>query len=136
MEENLHQDSRVTVTTARVIIDGVTYALRNITSVHAKDITKPKKPGCSIILMIIAAFGVLSALSAMGDSVGGGLVMLLIFGGIGFAAFMWYQSMQDKHTYSVHIVTSGGETDAMPSSDQAYIQKIVAAINEAIVRYK
>jgi hypothetical protein len=40
-----------------------------------------------------------------------------------------------KPSYNVTIVSSAGETQALNSRDQEYIQKIVKSINEAIVRH-
>ena len=36
--------------------------------------------------------------------------------------------------YSVRITAAGGETDALVAKDRAYIERVVDALNEAIVR--
>src|SRR4051794_1150422 len=56
-EENIYSDDNVSVTTARIVISGTTYALRNITSVRMTG-TAASKIGpivCLIVGLIILA---------------------------------------------------------------------------------
>jgi len=50
-EENIYSDNNVSVTTARIIVSGTTYALRNITSV--KMTATKGEPVIPVVLMIV-----------------------------------------------------------------------------------
>jgi hypothetical protein len=45
-----------------------------------------------------------------------------------------YRLWMAKASYGVTVASSGGEIRALTSADKDYISKIVASINEAIVR--
>jgi hypothetical protein len=127
-EEIIYTDTNVSVSTSRVIISGTTYALRNITSV--KMTFTPAKQGCAIAVIIL---GVLWAIGIMGSK--GGVAPALIIGAIVVTGgVFWYRAA--KPDYHVSIASSAGERPAMTHKDKAYIEKIVDAINEAIVRYR
>jgi hypothetical protein len=49
-EENIYSDSDVSVTTARIIVSGTTYALSNITSVKMTETAG--NSGCAVALII------------------------------------------------------------------------------------
>jgi len=105
----------VRVTNTRFVVDGQTYPITNITSVKSYD-KKPNRvlPGLLIVL------GVLSAL----NGATAGLFVSLI------GAIWW--AMQ-KTMYQVKLQTAGGETTAVNSHQEEYVQKVVTALNDAIV---
>lgn len=122
-EQTYHKDKRVTVTSARAIIDDSTYPMRNIASVSSRKI-EPNNTGAMIAILI----GLLIGMCAfVGESwafiLAGGTV---IFVGVLVAA-------TNKTKYAVRIGTSSGETNALTSINKAYIEKIVEAINTAII---
>jgi hypothetical protein len=127
-EEIIYSDANVSVSTSRVIISGTTYALRNITSV--KMTVTPAKQGCAIALIIVGGLGLLGGLASK-DGVLVGLIIGAIIIGLGV---LWLRAV--KADYHVTIASSSGEGNALTSRDRPYIQKIVDAINEAIVRYR
>ena len=131
-EENIYADNNVSITTARVMIGGTTYALRNITSV--KMTLTPANKGCAILLLVIGIFAGLGALVTFARDTAAGFVWLLIGGGLVAGAIFWMRSL--KPSFHVTIASSSGEIRALTSQDKAYISKIVAGINEAIVRYR
>ena len=131
-EENIYSDNNVSVTTARVIISGTTYALRNITSVRMT--TTPASSGCAVVLIVLGAISLLVALGTFGRDAGAGFVALLFAAGILAAGIFWLRSL--KSSFHVTIASSSGEARALTSTDRAYIDKIVGSINEAIVRYR
>ena len=105
----------VRVTNSRFIVDGQTFAMNNITSVKPLE-QKPNRflPG------LLIAIGILLAL----NGVYGGLVL----SAIGIA---WW-AMQ-KTVYHVMLHTAGGETSALKTFQKEYLQKVVTALNSAIV---
>lgn len=105
----------VRVTNTRFIVDGQTFAMNNITSVKPLE----KKPN-RILPGLLIVFGVLPALN--GATVG------LFFALIG--AIWW--AMQ-KTMYHVMLHTAGGETSALTTYQKEYLQRVVTALNNAIV---
>lgn len=131
-EENIYVDNYVSVKTARIIISGTTYALRNITSVRMT--VTPADQRAATVLIIIGVIGLLGSVAAFGNDVGCGVVVLL--GGGAMVAGGIIAALKAKPSYDVTIASSAGEIRALTSKNKDYISKIVAAINEAFVRYR
>lgn len=116
-ETTFYQDSLVTVTQSRYITQSKTYAMRNISSVHVFEIEKSKvTPVLMILLGIPVLF--LSKIFWVG----------LILMSLGILLFI-----SVKNEYTVRISTNAGEADSTISKDKEYIQKIVNALNDAMI---
>ena len=118
------EDGNVIVTNARAVLKGKTFAMVNITSVSMGEV-----PPNRMIWIILALVGVAIAgcsLSSGKVNLGGVLGILLCIFGLVIAAGL-------KKQYAVRIGSAGGETVGLSSFDREYIQKIVNAINQAIV---
>lgn len=116
-ETTFYQDSSVTVTQSRFVTKSKTYAMRNISSVHVFEIIKSKTK--AIIITIIGLFFLFSkSIFWIG-------IILLALG------IWWIFSI--KNEYAVRISTNAGEANSIVSKNRDYIQKIVNALNNAIV---
>jgi hypothetical protein len=62
------------------------------------------------------------------------LLALLFTGGLLAGGMAWLRSV--KSTFHVIIASSSGEIRALSSLNRPYIETIVGAINEAIIRYR
>ena len=130
-EEMIYEDSRVKVSTSRVIFPDKTYALANITSVAVGH----EDP--SVVLpWIIMLFGIGAALISgtiwsIGE--GGGIC---IGGSIVIAIVGWfmYRDQKGKVQYIVMLSSAASEIQAMSDPSETYIKKIANAISEAIVK--
>lgn len=117
MEETVFFESGpVKVTNARFIVGPQTFAMKNITSVRSDE----EEPNRGIAVLL-------------------GLVTLVLFlasqwlwgiGGLVFTVWAWRQA---KPKYHVALHSAGGETKALSSLERTYIEKVVAALNQAIV---
>jgi hypothetical protein len=116
-ETIFYQDANVTVTQSRFIASSKTYAMRNISSVSLFKIEKSKTGP-----LILMGLGLL-LLFGDGTRVMG--VILIVVG------LFWIMNIKDE--YSVRISTNAGESNSLVSKDESYIQKIVNALNEAII---
>ena len=116
-ETAFYQDSLVTVTPSRFVTQSKTYAMRNISSVHIFEIVKSKLK--AIVLVIL---GLLLLFSK--DIFYIGLILIAL-------GIWWFTSI--KNEYAVRISTNAGEANSIVSKDRVYIQKIVDALNEAII---
>lgn len=115
-EELVFEEGNVKVTNARFVVSGQTYAMNGVTSVRQFE----KKPN-RVLPIVIGIIG----LATFAGTVIGAFILL------GIAVAVW---MAMKTEYSVLLSTAGGEARALSSKDQAYINRVVAALNEAIIK--
>jgi hypothetical protein len=106
----------IQVTTARFVAKGRTYALSGITSVSLYQI-KPRRG-------LVIAFAIISFIAFSQHSSILGAVFL------GFAVIGWFAN---PPTYSVRLMTASGESDAFTAKDRSQVERVVHALNEAIV---
>jgi len=126
-ETTYYQDGAITISNSRAVLGAKTYAMVNITSVTMGEKPANRTPG---IVLALIGLAIAACAGSMGsDSASGGIVIgiLAIIGGIALAALV-------KPSYVVRIGSAGGESDALISKDREYIQKIVNAVNEAIIK--
>lgn len=116
-ETTYYQDPSVTVTQSRFVAFSKTYAMRNISSVHIFEIVKSKMKA---MLLILFGFPFLFSKE-------------IFFVGIIMVALGIWWLTRIKNEYAVRISTNAGEANSIISKDKAYIQKIVNALNEAII---
>jgi hypothetical protein len=135
-EETVFSDGNILITTTRVIIQGTTYALRNITSVKAT--IQPAKKVGPILLLIVSIFLFFWCRIPATDESGSTAIFRVVsfFGSI----VMFVRSVRSlttlKPSYHLAIASSSGEVNALTSNDREYVKKVVSYINEAIVRYQ
>ncbi len=117
-EKDFFNSENVSVTNARFIVRGQTYAMSGITSVKSFQ-DDPSRAG-PIIMGIVGLLALVA-----GD---GGVVIGLIFIA---CAILWWISQKKK--FSVLLNTASGETEALTSHDRRFISRVVDALNEAII---
>ena len=118
-EQTFLNEGGIHVTNARFIAKGRTYAVNGITSVCSYEI-KPRR-GAVVACALIA-------LIAFFQGSSGGVMVGLLF--LAFTVIGW---LANPPTYSVHLMTASGESDAFTTKDPSLVGRIVHAINEAIV---
>ncbi|AZA55799.1 hypothetical protein EG349_13450 [Chryseobacterium shandongense] len=116
-ENQFYHDGVVTVTQSRFVTQSKTYAMRNISSVHIFEIQKSR---VGPIIMILLGFPFLFS----GEIFWMGLIIIAL-------AILWLFYI--KNEYAVRISTNSGEANSILSKDRVYIQKIVDALNDAII---
>jgi len=124
-EKTFYQQGSVTITSARAVLGGKTYAMSNITSV-----TLTTKPAKKLLPAVLLIGGIALALVSLID-----LESLFMCGGIGTAMALIGGGLLIgiKPTYIVKIGSASGETDALSSPKKEAMTPIVNAINEAII---
>lgn len=115
-EKVFYQDHNVTVTQARFVSDSKTYAMRNISSVSIRKIDRSIKG--EIILIILGVILLATQVWLVGIAAVVIAVILLF---------------TRKDSFSVRINSNSGEADGLISKDREMIEKVVHALNEAIV---
>jgi hypothetical protein len=115
-EQTFFEYEDVKVTNARFVSGGQTYAMNNVTSVKPFE-QKPSRLGGIVILFI-------------------GLVIMInasFMTGLLIAAAAAFYLYQQKTVYHVLLATSAGETKALRTYQREYLDKVIAALNNAIV---
>lgn len=114
-EKTFFQHDDVSVSNSRFIVASQTFAMSNITSVKAsKDVPSRLGP---------IAFGMIGLIAAT-QNVGFGIFLIAI-------GVVWW--FLQKTRYHVLLTTAGGETKALTTPQKEYIEKVVQALNDAIV---
>jgi len=140
-EVTYYSDGAIRITNARAVLGGKSYAMANITSVAMWKRPANRTPG-----VVIAIVGLLITLCAccpasftLGSSDSDAAASGLLFVGVGLLGLLGLVAgiviaAIAKPSYVVRLGSASGETDALVSKDQEYIQKIVNAVNEAIIK--
>ena len=105
----------VTVTNMRFIVKPQIFAMSNITSVKASE----QEPSRLRPVVLIAA----GAFSLLGNVLVG-----IVLAGIGIG---WL--LKQKTMYHVMLTTAGGEISALRSDQRQYVEKVVKAVDDAIL---
>jgi len=104
----------IKVTSARFVCGGKTHSMSGVTAVEARVIPIPRK--YPIILAVIGA-------------------IIAIFHWFGFvliaAAVAWW--IMQKKSFVVYLTSASGGADAFTDTNEAFIDKIIAAVNDAII---
>lgn len=116
-EQKFYEDGNVIVTQSRFVASSKTYAMRNISSVSIGEIKKSK-----VFQILVIIVGVIM-LTGEGTRVYGVVA-------IAMGALLLYFI---RNEYSVRINSNSGENDGFVSKDRERIEKIVNAVNEAMV---
>ena len=117
-------DKGVRITNTRAIFKKTTYAMANITSV-SKGYKAPSYKG-PLFLILVGIIIVLISCSVRSLQAG------ILGAAITFFGLLLCGTLKGTHT--VKIGSASGETVALESADEKYIQNIVQAMNEAIIK--
>jgi hypothetical protein len=130
-ETTIYSDSDVTVTTSQVLCGGTAYALRSITSVRMRETHPNAIP--TLVAMALGLCVLVAALARLEFNAG---VVFLFVVGIALIAFGVRHVHQLTPDYHLLISSSSGEVRAFTSKDRQQVEQTVAAVNEAIIRYR
>lgn len=136
MEERFFDDGNVLVTNSRVIAQGDTYALANITSCKVRqEELYDVNEGLKVLRFLVAVVGVVLSLwvaSELGRQ-GGACMIWLVGVVLSVLAAMAIKYKFAYMLYSIHLGDSSGEQKVLASRDRDWIFQIADAVNHAIV---
>ena len=117
------QEGHVSVSSARFVVGAQTYPMANVSSVKA--FASPPNVTLQVLMLLAAIVWTISILarSAWGELFFS--VALLVLGIVLLKVA--------KTTHPVALTTSAGEVRPVSAYDKAYIDRIVAALNQAVV---
>jgi hypothetical protein len=132
METTFLTENGVVVTSARFMVQGQTYAVRNITSVkplvekHYHKISRPL--GVTVFVVLIFTFTFLPPYAPF-------MVAVILAAIPAFLLTIMFLEKFDSvsHTYTVLLQTSSGEIKALTDTNQSFVAKVLEALNQAIV---
>lgn len=123
-EITFYSDNRgVRITSSRLMVPDMTYAMANITSVKTEEVY-PSYSGV-LVTLLVGFLLVVGGFKLSSWYVGLFGVLLVGLGG--------YWGWRLEPDYHLRISSSAGETSALSSKDRVYIGKVLHAINEAII---
>ncbi len=123
-ETTFYSDNQgVRVTNTRLIVDQTTYAMANIASVS----TTTTKPSYTGPLLLIAAGAIIFFTTIGGRSPESAIVGVIVVA----LGVLWWRSK--KPIYHLRITSASGESNALWSKNRNYVDKVVQAINEAMI---
>jgi len=122
-ERTYYRDSNVTVTSTRAIFGTKTYAMANVTSVTLREDNPNKGVGC--VLLVIG--GVISLATLLFYPTTAAIIACVTVV-LAIAA-----GTSQKRTYWVRVDSASAESDALSSPNREYVEKIVKAVNQAII---
>ena len=143
-EKIFFQQNNVLVSQSRLVIGDKTYVLRNISSVSTASNCSIKKPsktfykillGISSILLFQKIITIGLYLEVNKEVPFSDYVKVVLY--IGLIIFSIYTMSKLKtqyfYSYFVRISSNSGTSDVLNSPDKSYIQKVVDALNQAII---
>lgn len=121
----LFAEGSVTVSLTRLVFDGDTYAMANISSCKVRfteeqDDRLNLQRGVAVVASVVLGVALAILLHPVAT----------VVGGIGVVAAFMYTGYQLFHLY---IGTNSGEMEALSSRDEKFIRQIERSINDAIV---
>lgn len=127
-EINILKEKDVKITNERAIIGTKTYSISEVTSV-SMDVNEPKLFLPIFFIVIAGVCSVLIALSDMREY--SEFLTTSLYLGIAGLLFVIFSQ---KTKYSVRIRSASGELKVLETSDKEHVERIVKALNEAIVQ--
>jgi len=118
-ETEFFKDGDVRVTNSRFIVGSSTYAMTGVTSVKKTSATPPRSGA-----ILIIATGIVILLGMNGVERLWGVAAIAL----GIVAYK-----RTKPKYSVYLNSASGESQALESEDVKYIDKVINALNQAII---
>lgn len=140
MESDLiYADERVSVSPALAVIDGVSYPVAGLTSLAVR--REPQGRGCLAAAVLAAAvaclgFALLGGLATAYDRGARGpwgLVTFLAVIGLGLGR-LWLRLRNPPQMWALVVTTAAGERRALVSPDAARLDRVRAALEEAVLR--
>ena len=127
-EEIIFQDENVLVTKTRYKSQNTIYTMKDITSVTLTE--KISSRGLALALWLLAIIHLIWELDFVSELLTyNRMIDTLIIAAAGFVASMFY-----KDYYYVTITNNSQQINTLESTDKEYINKIIEAINTAIVK--
>lgn len=118
-EKDFYRDNNVSVTNSRFTVGSTTYAMNGVTSVKRGQWQIPK-----ILPIIVCIIGFLFLIisNKICFIIGAALIVLGIW---------WFRKI--KPIFIVYLNSASGESQALSSKDLIYINKVINALNDAII---
>jgi hypothetical protein len=86
------------------------------------------------ILIILAGVGLIGSIGLLSEgNWGSGITGLLIWGAVLPASVYWHRSKRDEITYLIILTSASGESQASASPHEDWINKVLTALNNAII---
>jgi len=134
-EETIFHEKDVWVTNKRFITDQQTVAVSSITSVETQ--TQSSFPFLPLVLFVLGAFmilfGLIGLVTLSASSKYTGMVLGVFGASMISLGVRLTKTTKTHHQYFIHLTTSSGRVRILPGTDKEFIDRVVNALNRAIV---
>ena len=111
------------------LVARVLHSTANITSVSKR--YTPASTGCATIIIVVGALSLFSTLIALLSAGDGNPGLVMISALVLIAGILIFRLQ--KPTYHVVFASSSGERQGLTSQDEQLVDRVIAAITEAII---
>lgn len=125
MDERYFSQNGITVDRDFARFGSKSYAINKINSVELRERQKGNV-GCTVLSCIVTLFFIFALINEF-NSVA---LIIALFFALAAAGSMWLQSQRE---YSLYLMTSSSEVQALTSNSREEIEKLRAAIERAMV---
>ena len=139
-EITYYSDGVIQITNARAVLGGKSYAMANITSVGIWERPPDRTPGVALtvgglVTGLCACCPALGTLGSHDSDVAGFGILFVVVGLLGLVMLIAGIAIAAtaKPSYVMRLGSASGEIDALISKDLDYVQRIVDAVNKAII---
>lgn len=123
-EKVYFSDGAITVTSARAVLAGKTYAMANVTSVSLR-VVQSSALSWGVLLIVVGILLIVTVFTAAAPARVAALGAILVVVGVLLA--------KARPMCIVRLGSASGEADALQSIDRPYLNQIIDAVNKAIV---
>jgi hypothetical protein len=132
------------VTSSRLVVDGITYAVTNISAVNLQETPSDRRKGIALLvagvaLILIGLIPLVLFLGIFSDRTNlGANIFPVIFISLtvilgGFLAYAGQKSLTNpRPDFTLVLTNRSGRVEAFSSKNSGYIQQIFAALNKAL----
>jgi len=129
VEQVLLDEGGIFVSISRIVLGPRTFAMTGITSVGTSH-SQPSRVG-PVIAILLGVFLVYRAIPSRGDmNPIEALVMLVGLGLVALGAWIFWKR---KTGYVVTLHSASGQVESIVRQDQDFIERLAAAVNQAII---
>jgi hypothetical protein len=133
-DERIYYDDQdgISVSNRKIVVHGATYSTANVSSVSKG--VKPAQFGCGVPIIVAATITlVVAGMVWIGNGFSSDLAAFLILGAVGLGVgVLVNRRFPSRAQYHVVLSMTSGDKQAVTSPDQALVDRIIAAISDAI----
>jgi|GEM_PF-1953766 len=143
-ENTFFADERVQVTNSLLVVDGITYAVANISTINLQETPPDRRKGIALLVAGVALLligliplvlflGIFSGRTSLGANIFPLIFISLTILLGGFLAYAGQKSLTNpRPDFTLVLTNRSGRIEALSSKNSGYLQQISVALNKAL----